>query len=281
VPSVRMSLTLHSPETITMFSLATRQLAPDVRQGLDIVATIKAEGLMVGGVQLELRKELDFDVVSETGLRQLNLLIKDRGLKVAAGVLATRYSLVEPDKIDQRVDAVKRCMEVLGKLRASQLICRLGKVPAEKEGRPYEKLFEIVTDLAGWGNRFGVSLCLSTSFQELDRTLEFVDSIKSGPVTIDFDPLSVLKAGRDVNETLRTALPFLGHATLQDAIREREGDYQSAPIGEGEVEWLMLTAVLQGAPTPVWKTIWVTSEDDPLKEVITGLQRLKPFLGFV
>ena len=261
-----------------MFALATRQLAPTVRQGLDIVAAIKAEGLLVEGVQFELRKELDFDNVTDSGLRQLNNLVRDRQLKVAAGVLATRYSLVETEKIDQRVDAAKRGLEVLGKLKGSQLICRLGKVPEEVTSRPYEKLYEIVSDLANWGNRVGVALCLSVSFSELERTIAFVDSIKSGAVTIEFDPLAVLKSGRDLNETLRTTLPYLGHATLQDAMREREGDYQSAPIGEGEIEWLLLAATLAGTPNPLWQTIWATGDEDPLKEVVTGLQRLKPFV---
>ncbi len=257
------------------FAIATRQLGLPTPRAFDAAAD-----LGVQGIQLDVRYEVHFKQTSDSGVRQLHHLIAERQLKLASALLPTRYALSESEHIDQRIDAIRDAMSFVSQLKGKDLIVRLGTLPDDPASRPYEKLTEIVSDLAAAGNHLGVRLVLSIGPTQSDEILAFLDLIKTGPVGIDFDTYSMLSSGVNLEKSFAQLKNYLAHATLQDGLQEQHGRYRPVPIGEGEIEWLPLMAMLSGLPQQTWKTLLASQNTQPLQELRATLETLKPLTAF-
>jgi sugar phosphate isomerase/epimerase len=60
---------------------------------------------------------------------------------------------------------------------------------------------------------------------------------------INFDPASVVSAGRSPVEVMTEWGTFLNHVMVRDAIRDGGGDSTEVPVGRGEVEWQEVLAI--------------------------------------
>jgi hypothetical protein len=130
-------------ETFHWFQGEGFNLNLPLRESLRAAANLGAKG-----VQFDVREELKPGELADTGRRQLLHAIDELGLSIASLAFPMRRSFYDEEQLDGRVAAAKRALDHAWQLRARVLTVRIGKVPTDKESKPYQLLFDVLSDLA-------------------------------------------------------------------------------------------------------------------------------------
>jgi sugar phosphate isomerase/epimerase len=214
------------------------------------------------GVELDLRNEVSAEDLSQTGRRQFTHFLGEHGLSVAAGTFPLRSSLADPDRLDARLEAVKRAMEFAYQLGAKVLTVRLGRVPNDPASTVHQSLLEILDDLAGHGNRVGTTLALTPARDSAETLKTLVDTVTGGPLGVHLDPAVFVLGGHDPTAAFRILHPTVLHVQLRDAVRDVDGGGVEVPVGRGEVAWDELLALFDESGYRGWLTAERTAGND-------------------
>ena len=253
-------------------ALATRCLNLPLKDAVRVAAS-----LAVRGVQFDARDEIKPGELTDTGRRQLLHALDQQGLSVASLAFPTRRSFYDEDQLDARVTAAKRTMELAWQLRASTVTARVGKIP-DKESKSYRLLQDVLGDLAQHGNQVGATLAITPTHDTPERLAELIDSVKTGPLGIDFDTAVFVMAGHDPAQALRTLHASIVHLTARDAIRDVDAGGVETALGRGEVEWIELLPFLDEIGYAGWVTVNRTQGDDRAGDAARAVQYLKNVL---
>jgi sugar phosphate isomerase/epimerase len=254
-------------------ALATSCLKLPLRESLRAAASFSA-----GAVQFDARDEVRPGELTETGRRQLLHALAELGLSIASLAFPTRRSFYDEEQLDARVAAVKRALDHAWQLRARVVTLRIGKIPADKESKPYRLLFDVVSDLARHGNQVGATLAVTPSHDSPQALSEFLEAVKSGPIGIDFDPAVFVMSGHNPAEALRALHAYVLHFTARDAIRDIDAGGLETALGRGEVDWIELLPLLDEINYTGWVTVNRTQGDDRAGDAARAIQYLKNVL---
>jgi sugar phosphate isomerase/epimerase len=239
-------------------AVATACFRQPLRAAIDTAARCAANG-----VQLDARNELKPGELGETGRRQLLYELGERDMTVASLTFPLRRSLIDPERIDARIDALRKAMELTAQLKARVLTCPAGRIPRDPESDDYQRLLPVLSDLARYGNHIGVTFSMTPADDEPARLLSLVESIREGPLGVDFDPAGCVLSGQDPGSALRELHAAVSHMQIRDAIRHVDGAGREAPVGRGEVDWELVLALLDEMNYAGWLTVRRTAGDDP------------------
>jgi sugar phosphate isomerase/epimerase len=251
-------------------AIATRCLNQPLRASLRAAASCA-----VKGIQFDVRDELRAADLTETGRRQLLHQIEELGMRVASANFPTRRGFTDQEQLDARVAATRAAMEFAWQLRATVLTLRLGKIPADKESKEYRLLFDVVSDLARHGNQVGVTLAITPTHDSPTALGEFLDSIKTGPVGINFDPAEFVMSGHKPESAFRQLYRAVVHLTARDAVRDVGGGGVEVALGRGEVDWIELLPLLEESAYAGWVTVVRTQGEDKPGDVARAVEYLK------
>lgn len=267
----RSSLSLAMPPLHV--ALATRALKEPLRRSVRF-----ASDTGVTGIQFDAREELKPGELSETGIRQFRHQIGELGLHVASLAFPTRRSFYDEEQLDARIAAIRCVMDFARQLGTSVVTVRLGKIPADKESKDSLILYDVVSDLARYGNKVGATLAVSPTGDSPDALGELISSIKTGPIGIDFDPAAFVLCGHKPAEAFRKLHSLVAHFQARDALADVGGGGEEVPLGRGEVDWVELLPLLEEANYRGWTTIVRTQGDDKPGDLRRGVQFLKNVL---
>ena len=254
-------------------ALATRCLNLSLKDSIRVAAS-----LAVQGVQFDARDEIKPGELTDTGRRQLLHGLEQQGLSVASLAFPTRRSFYDEDQLDARVAAAKRTLELAWQLRARIVTARVGKVPADKDSKSYRLLQHVLGDLAQHGNQVGATLAITPTHETPQALAELIDSVKSGPLGIDFDTAVWVMSGNDPGKALRTLHASTVHLTARDAIRDIDAGGIEVAVGRGEVEWISLLPFLDEIDYSGWVTVNRTQGDDRAGDAARAVQYLRNVL---
>ncbi|MBL4885387.1 MAG: sugar phosphate isomerase/epimerase [Planctomycetaceae bacterium] len=255
-------------------ALATQSLKLPLRSALKA-----ARLLQVQGVRIDARLELKPRELSQTARRELSHLIKEFNLQLTSLSFAVRRSLYDQDDLDARVAATRDAMELASKLAVSHLCMKIGKVPDDPNSPEYQQLHETVSDLARYGNHIGVILSIIPMGESPENLKEFLDSIRTGPVAIDFDPAIMTLNGINPVQALRFLHQYIEQFTARDAVRDFTGGGQEVPVGRGEIIWDETLATLEEISYKGWLTVQRNLCEHPKEEIAQSLTYLKNVAG--
>lgn len=251
-------------------ALATRCLNLPLRQSLRSAAEFGA-----AGVQFDVRDEVRAVELTETGRRQLLHALSEIGLTVASVTFPTRRGFTDETELDARIAATRAAMDFAWQLRATVLTLRLGRIPADKESKEYRLLHDVVSDLARHGNQVGVTLAVTPMHDSPESLAEFLGSIQTGLVGLDFDPAAFVLGGHKPEVAFRALYKSVVHLTARDAVRDIDGGGVEVPVGRGEVEWIEVLPLLAEIAYAGWVTVVRTQGDDKRGDVARAVQYLK------
>jgi sugar phosphate isomerase/epimerase len=254
-------------------AITTRCLNLPLRESLRAAARFGATG-----VQLDARDEIRPGELTDTGRRQLQHALGELGLSIASLAFPARRSFYDEEQLDARVSAAKQVMEEAWKLQARVVTVRIGKIPADKESKPYRLLFDVLSDLARHGNQVGAMLTITPTHDSPAALSELITSVKTGPLGIDFDPAVLVMSGHDPGEALRALHSLVLHFTARDAIRDIDAGGLETALGRGEVDWVELLPLLDEINYSGWVTVNRTQGDDRAGDAARAVQYLKNVL---
>ncbi len=251
-------------------AIATRCLSLPLKPALVLAAQLGA-----GGVQIDGRNELKPDELSATGRRELLHRLEEMRLSIAALDFPLRSGLFDPDRLDARIAALKQAMDFSSLLRCRVVTVKLGgKLPGENE--PMKDLpLTVLNDLAGHGNHVGVTLALGPGGDSPTALLELLRHVSSGPLGINFDPASVVSAGRSPVDAVAEWGAFVTHVTVRDATGKGDGTATEVPVGRGEVAWQELLAVIYELDFRGWFCVDRTQGDDRAGDAARAIQYIR------
>jgi len=242
----------------------------------DTLRTVAALG--VAGVQLDLLHELPATSLSETGRRDFLHLVRELGLQVGTTVVPLRHPLSVEQELDRRIDALRGAMTFAFQLRAGVVCFRCGRIPEDVHSAPAQLLREVLTDLARHANHVGVSLAVTPCGESPKHLAEFLASIQSGPLGVDFDPAQYAMQGQSATEALRELHRLVFHVQLRDGVRDLTGGGTETVLGQGAVDWIELLALLGEMDYAGWLTAVRTQGEDRAGDVTRALKSAQRLL---
>lgn len=268
------------------------------------------------GLRLNARTEVRAGEFTDTGLRQLRLLVEERQLRVAGLFFPTRRELCDPVHLDERLSGIRAAVPMVRKLGATDLLLRIGRIPdptdvtlvvgtagpsnesvdslrnpfsfAPKSASPtvsgptpaeqYQTMCSVLNDLAAESGRDGVTLQLMVNPLPPDRGQRLLQTVSSGPVRLVFDPAACVMAGQSPVGVYRSLYSDVGYIRGRDASLNSDAGGVEVAVGQGTVDWTELLATVSESGYDGWMCIERTGGDSRADDVRRSCEQLRPLL---
>jgi len=203
-------------------------------------------------VEIDARGGLDPEQVSQTGLRQIRKWLDDEGLVVSAVAFRTRGGYADADRLEARIAATKRAIELAHNLGAQVVLNHIGDVPAlatDPEAEPdpqWRLLIDVLTDLGGWGHRVGATLCAEAGRAGPDDLARVIASLPEGSLSCDLVIGALLVHRHDPVEAIEKLSGHIGYVHATDAVAGSfAGRGRAAALGTGHVDLAAVFGTLE------------------------------------
>lgn len=250
-------------------AVATRCLGLPIRRAVTAAAKMGA-----GGIQIDVRHELNARELSDTGRRQFLHSVSEHNLRVASTFLPTRSTLYDSTNLDQRVSAIRSAMEFTRQLGTNILTLSAGPMP-EADSPEYTVLTEVLTELATHGNHVGTTLCLRSGSAKPEDLLNLLNGIETGPLGIDFDPAASIAAGRESQSDYSDLHKLVHHVRATDTANAADNSSIEVPIGQGRVPWMELIVMLGEGTFSGWMSVERITGSRKAEDIENGIEFLK------
>lgn len=251
-------------------AVAARCFPGPLKRSLQVIAQSGARG-----VQFDARNELKSADFSETGRRQFLHFLDEVGLSVASLSFPSGRPLFDPEHLEARIAALKSVMQFSAQLKCRVVTLRVGRIPDDAALPSYKMLIDILNDLCRYGNHVGSTLAITPTSDSAEILKRLIVAVTEGPVGVNFDPAVFVMSGQDVIGSMRTLHDVLIHIQVRDAIRDIDGEGQEVPVGQGEVDWPHLLALIEESAYRGWLTADRTAGEDRAGDVIRAVEFLR------
>ena len=255
------------------FSIATRSLNQPLKRSLLTIADWE-----VPGVELDSRWELRPDEFTATGQRQFRHLLKELGLTLSAIHFPAKRSFANSEHLDARIEHLKKVMQFAREMQTEIVTTKIGKIPEESESKDYQLLHEVVNDLAKYGNTIGINLGVIPGGESIEALSQFCSSIDQGFLGISLDPAAIVWSQQNPCDAVRSLYQRLLFVQARDAILNGDENREEVPLGEGDVDWDELLALLEHAGYNRWVSLVRTQGEHRTNDLTRGLRILQEMI---
>ena len=238
-----------------------------LRRSLAGIRKMQADGLELAAIG-----ELSPAKLTTTGRRELRHLVESHELAVAALSCPLRDGLEVADDQEGRIERLSQAMKLAVDLGCKVVVVQPGPLVTDVKDPRFAVLADSLATLGRHGDRIGVRLALTTSFDSAETVMTLLTRFDTAGLAVAFDPGSLLAHGHDPYAALRTVRTHLAYVRASDAKKAGAGRLaRSVPVGRGDLDWLQLTANME----EVDYRGWVTVEGETAAEVAAGVTFLK------
>ena len=215
--------------------------------GLSLRAALaEAKRLGAQAVELDLRTELRYQELSETGVRQIRKWLEDYELRVVAVSFLTRRGYNVQDELERRIEATKQVQSLAHALGASWVVNQVGHIVDDPADPSFTLLVDVLRELGTWGQRSGAILCAETGSESGPALAKLLAALPAGTIGVTLDPGNLIVNGYSVDEALTALGSEVVHVHVHDGVRDRAtGRGQETQLGRGSVDWPTLLAGLE------------------------------------
>ncbi|WP_437193608.1 sugar phosphate isomerase/epimerase family protein [Planctomicrobium sp. SH527] len=250
-------------------SVPTTTFQTNLRVAIDSAMQIGADG-----VQFDLRSEVKPSEFGDSARRQILHYLKEHQLELASVSFPLRGPINDPDRLDQRLSAIRDAIQFASTLKVRHLTIRPGSIPPV-DNKERESFIEIVKDLATLGNRFGVTLCLQPGGDSAGELIQMLNEIPTGQVEVDVDLAEWVMNDLPYRQELRDLFGKIGHLEGRDAARGLGSSGREVPLGRGEIDWEEIAALLNEMDYIGWINVQRTTGSSIQADVARGVTMMK------
>jgi sugar phosphate isomerase/epimerase len=236
-----------------------------------------ARSLGAAAVEIDARSEVRPHEMTGTALRQIRKQLEDLNLKVCAVTYQTRRGYDVDEDLSRRIEGTKAAMRLAHDLGASVVVNQVGRVPAKPEGRAWQTLVEVLTELGRHGEHVGALLAARTGSESGDDLARLIEALPAGTIGVDFDPGNLIINGFSASEALQALGPHVLHVHAKDGVRDLAiGRGLEVPLGRGSADFPTLLGMLEERGYRGYFTL-ERSGDNALFEISQSVKFLKSF----
>jgi sugar phosphate isomerase/epimerase len=239
-------------------------------------ALLTARELGAQAVEIDARRELRPEDLSQTGVRQVRKMLDDLNLRVSAVSFRTRRGYHVLDDLEERIDATKRAMRLAHDLGTNAVVNHVGRVPAESDITATSTLVQALADLGRHAQRVGALLAAETGTESGEELAKLIAKLPPGSIGVDFNPASLILNGHSPREAATALAPHVIHIHATDATRDLAlGRGIEVPLGQGSAEFPELLGILEEQQYRGYITVSRHGATDPVAAVRQGLEFLR------
>jgi sugar phosphate isomerase/epimerase len=243
-------------------------------------ALAQAQRLGVGGVQVDAAGDLAPGQLSQTGRREFRHLLRSYNVELTALGCPLRRGLDVAEGQEARIEHVKKVMSLSFELGPRAAIVQAGRAPDADEDPRAGLLTEALRALGRHGDRVGARLALETGLESGETLRRFLDRFDTGGLAVNFDPANLLLGGFDPYAAARALAGRIIHAHAKDARRAGANHAaQEVPLGHGDLDWMLLAAVLEEVGYRGWLAVEREGGDRRAADVAVGVALLRRVVG--
>lgn len=239
-------------------------------------AIITAAQMGVTAIEIDAREHLNVREVSDTALRQIKKLLSDTNLKVCALSFKTRsgYNVVE--RLQERVEATKRTMDLAYKLGASYVVNQIGQIPESGEGPEWDMLIDVLGELGKYSQRAGAFLAAETGGESSEVLGKLMAALPEGSMTVTLNPGNLIVNSFSASEAVADLGEHIAYVRAKDAVRDlAQGRGLEVPLGRGSVDFPEIIGRLEEHGYRGYFTVQRDNATDPVGEIANSVEFLK------
>jgi len=250
---------------------------PAVSLARDLKTALRrARDLGIRGVELDARGGLHPEEISRTGIRQIRKWLGDEGVEVAAIAFHTRGGYAEPDRLEGRIAATKKALDLARALGSDVVLNHVGDIPPESEGPRWRLLVDVLADVGAWGLQAGASLCLEAGRAAPADLLRLIAALPDGSLTCDLVTGSLVVHGHDPVAAVGDLAGHLGMVHLTDAVAGAfAGRGRAVELGTGQVDAAGVLAALDERDSRCWIGLEPVDDRTAVAEMRAALDYLR------
>ena len=200
----------------------------------------ESEKCGASGVQIYAANELDPSTATRELIELTKKTAKDCGQKVTAlcGELGG-YGLEKREEHKEKLDYLKKVIELADFLECPVITTHIGVVPKEKTHPRYQIMLDGCGEIGHYASRYGITIAVETGPEAIATLRGLVDDCGKG-VGINYDPANLVMVGTDDEVTaVQTAGSAIVHTHAKDGklIHFLGGEEFYHNFAEGGLEW--------------------------------------------
>lgn len=279
-----------------MYQFSIGVMLDSFRLPLD-AALEKARDVGASGIQIYATKgEMSPENLSAYARSELLKKIKDHGLTVSALCGDLGMGFGDPSRNPALIEKSKRILDLACDLETDVVTTHIGVVPADKNHPRYGIMQEACGKLAAYADSLDAHFAIETGPEPAKRLREFLDSLGSRGVAVNFDPANLVMVVKDdPAQAVRELGDYIVHTHAKDGVhkywREPEEIYgvveaevslspsfAELPLGEGDVDFPAWLAALHEIGYQGFLTIEREVGEDPERDIRKAVEYLKKLI---
>lgn len=246
---------------------------------LPLRAAVEAAARMgARGLQADAAGDLAPAALGETGRREFRNLLRSFDLDPAALNVPLRRGLDVADDMQQRLEHVRKAMQLAFDLGARRVVVACPKLPDDAAAPRALLMRESLLALGSYGDRVGCVVALEVGYDPAEKVKEYLAGFDVGSLKVTFDPANFLLHGHDPLANLMPLAGLVAHVHARDARSAGVSrGLQEVPLGGGDIDWMALTATLQVLEFDGFLTVEREQGENKLADVTAGVKFLKRF----
>jgi sugar phosphate isomerase/epimerase len=216
--------------------------------------------------------------LSGTGRRDFMRFVRSQGLAVSAlcgdfgGAGFTRK-----EGLDERIDRTKQVLDLSRDLGVPIVTTHIGVIPEDLNAPQVALMREAIEEVGAYAEKVGSVLATETGPESGKLMADFLKTLKSGAVRVNYDPANLVMMGFDHVQGVRDLGEHIVHTHAKDGLRTPEGSHQEVPLGAGQVRWDEYLAALEEVGYRGFFTIEREVGDNPVKDIQEAIAFLRRF----
>lgn len=240
----------------------------------------EAAKLGVNGVQVSAVGDLAPDRLTATGRREFRTLLRGYNLELAAVYCPLRRGLDSADNLQKRVEHIRAVMQLAADLGTTVVGVPFPTVPAEPASPRAMVMREVLTDLAGFGDRVGIRLAVEPGLDPGATVREYLGTFDTGGLAVTFDPANFLLNRHDPLASLASFGELVVYTHARDGRAGRvSGSGGEVPVGAGDIDWMVYIATLESVGYHGFLTVDREEGTTKFADVAAGVRFLRRFVA--
>jgi len=254
-----------------------------------------AAKLGVHGIQPFIKDEGTLSLEQMTATRRREFLAKTRalGLTVSALFMDAGGGFHNTESNPKLIEKTKRTIDLAKDLDADIVATHIGVLPADKGHPHYSIMQEACGKIGEYARSVNARFAIETGPEPAVVLLDFLRSLTSGGVFVNFDPANlVMVVGDDPIQAVHTLRDYIVDTHAKDGkrlrivepeivygLKEDDGggkSYEVLPLGEGDVDFVKYVAALKDIGYKGFLTVELEMDGgDPINHIRTAVSFLQ------